>query len=459
MPRPRPLLILNVVGLSRGLVGPDTPNIAALAGRNAIHRIEPMLPAVTCAVQSTYLTGLLPRDHGIVGNGWFDRALAEVQFWKQSSHLVQGERLWETARARDEAITSANLFWWYAMYGSSDVTVTPRPMYPADGRKIPDVWTHPPELRDALQRELGPFPLFKFWGPAASIESSEWIAEAALRVRALSAPTLTFVYLPHLDYPLQKLGSEHPDIPEELRAVDALAGRLIEAYESAGGRVIVLSEYGIESVTEPIAINRVLREAGLLTLREELGRELLDCGASRAFAVVDHQVAHVYVRNPSDLARVRELCQRTKGVELVLDGAGKSAMGIDHARSGELVLVAASGAWFSYGWWLDPRRAPDYARTVDIHRKPGYDPCELFLDPALPLVEARVAWALFKRKLGLRSLIEVIPLDEHLVRGSHGRISDDPACDPVLIAPTLHKNGVLAATDVRDVILSELFAP
>jgi len=459
VPRHRPLLILNVVGLSRGLVGADTPNIAALAGRTALHRIEPMLPAVTCAVQSTYLTGLAPRDHGIVGNGWFDRALSEVHFWKQSSHLVHGERVWETARARDGAITSANCFWWYAMYGSSDVTVTPRPMYPADGRKIPDIWTHPPELRDSLQSELGPFPLFKFWGPAAAIESSAWIAEAALRVRSRSAPTLTFVYLPHLDYPLQKLGPEHPEIADELRAVDALAGRLIEAYESDGGRVIVLSEYGIESVTEPIPINRVLRDAGLLALREERGRELLDCGASRAFAVVDHQVAHVYVRDPVDCPRVRELCQRTPGVELVLDVEGQAAMGVDHPRSGELVLVAAAGAWFSYGWWLEPRRAPDYARTVDIHRKPGYDPCELFLDPALPLVEARVAWALFKRRLGFRSLIKVIPLDDHLVRGSHGRVSDDPDLDPILIAPTLHKNGVLAATDVRDVILSELFAP
>lgn len=461
---PAPLVVLNVVGLSRGLVGQRMPRLQAWAAHRHIHSIAPMLPAVTCAVQSTYLTGTTPSEHGIVGNGWYDRDLADVQFWKQSNALVRGEKLWSTLRRIEPGATTANLFWWYAMYSGADVTVTPRPCYPADGRKIPDVWTNPSELRDALQRELGMFPLFRFWGPAASIESTQWIADAARRVVRATHPRLTLVYLPHLDYPLQKLGPDHPALDIELAALDALLGSLIDELEASGHRVVVLSEYGIEGVDDAIAINVALRNAGLLTIRRELGRELLDAGASRAFAVADHQIAHVYVCDAGDLDRVSAIVAALPGVAAVLDRrahvsvASRASSGLDHARSGDLVAVAGPRRWFCYHWWLDDAVAPDYARTVDIHRKPGYDPLELFLDPALRWPKAKIAWTLLRRKLGLRAMMDVIPLDPSLVRGSHGRIPEDPMLHPVLISSGRHGDGAIPPTAVRDVLLAELGA-
>jgi predicted AlkP superfamily pyrophosphatase or phosphodiesterase len=452
----RPVAVINIVGLSRGLLGESTPRLTAHAGRGAVHTLEPILPAVTCSAQATMLTGLPPRDHGIVGNGWFDRTLNEVHFWKQSNALVAGEKVWETMRLRAPSATCANCFWWFNMYSSADVALTPRPMYPADGRKLPDIWTEPAEWRRELQEQLGPFPLFKFWGPASSIESSEWIARAAIATQRRFRPTLTLVYLPHLDYPLQRVGPAHPSIPEELGSIDRVVGTLLDAFEESGTRVLVVSEYGIEAAEAAIPINRILREEGMLALRDELGRECLDAGASRAFAVADHQVAHLHVRAPGDLARVAERCRREPGVATVLDAAGKAAVGLDHARSGDLILVAERGFWFSYGWWMDDRRAPDYARTVDIHRKPGYDPAELLLDPAIRAPRLRIGWTLLKRRLGFRAMMDVVPLNADLVRGTHGRIPEDRALWPILIAPRSHGPEKLPLAAVREIILREL---
>ncbi|MFO0873537.1 MAG: alkaline phosphatase family protein [Phycisphaerales bacterium] len=451
-----PVALINVVGLSGGLIGEHTPRLAQLAARGCAHPLRPILPAVTCSAQATMLTGLTPREHGIVGNGWFDRTLNEVHFWKQSNALVGGEKIWEAVRRRDPKATTANLFWWFNMYSTADVAVTPRPMYPADGRKLPDVWTHPPALRSELQAKLGTFPLFRFWGPAASIESSRWIAEAAIEVHRRHRPALSLVYLPHLDYPLQKLGPAHPAIPAELRAVDDLVGRLVDHFEGEGVRALVVSEYGIETVDRAAWPNRMLRDAGFLAVRDERGREQLDAGASRAFVVVDHQVAHVYVRDANDLAPVRQRCAALEGVADVLDRTAQGAVGLDHPRAGELVLVAKPDWWFAYGWWLDDARAPDYARTVDIHRKPGYDPLELVLDPALRFPRGRIAWTLLKRRLGFRSLLEVIPLDASLIHGSHGRIPERESHWPVLIAPRRHGAG-LGLADVKSIVLREMF--
>src|SRR5512137_1551084 len=129
-------VVLNVVGLTRSLIGGYTPNLSALLSASA--NIKAITPAVTCSVQSTYLTGKLPSEHGIVGNGWYFRDLGEVFFWRQSNRLVQGEKLWHRARRRDPSFTVANACWWYAMHGDFDWTVTPRPLYLADGRKLPD---------------------------------------------------------------------------------------------------------------------------------------------------------------------------------------------------------------------------------------------------------------------------------------------------------------------------------
>lgn len=451
--------VILVVGLTPSLIGPACPRISAFARRGALRRLRPVLPAVTCSVQASMLTGVLPAVHGIVGNGWYHRELAEVQFWKQANPLVRAEKVWETARRRDPAVTCANLFWWFNMYSSADYSVTPRPMYKADGRKIPDIYTEPAELRTSLQAELGRFPLFQFWGPAASIASSRWIADAAMRVETKHEPTLSLVYLPHLDYALQKLGPDHPDIAREVGRVDVEVGRLLDHYDRRGVRVMLVSEYGIEAVNRPVHINRVLRTAGFLRVREEQGLEQLDAGASRAFAVADHQVAHVYVRDAADVGRVADLCRGVEGVEQVLDRAAKKTAGLDHQRGGDLVLVAAGGAWFTYYHWLDDRRAPDFARTVDIHRKPGYDPAELFIDPAIRWPKLAVAWRLAKKKLGFRTLMDVIPLDASLVRGSHGRTPTDTAHAPVLIT-SLALSDLPEEVDclaVRDVILRHLF--
>jgi predicted AlkP superfamily pyrophosphatase or phosphodiesterase len=323
-------------------------------------------------------------------------------------------------------------------------------------------YTTPPELRDELTAALGPFPLFQFWGPAASIASSDWIAQAARHVLATRDPTLTLVYLPHLDYDLQRYGPDehHPRVAASLQEVDAVAGDLIDLAERRGARVIVLSEYGITSVDTPVHINRVLREAGLLAWREEDGGELLDPIASKAFAVADHQIAHVYVQDPSLIGPVRRLLEALPGVAEVLDRAGQRSYALDHPRSGELVVLSEPNAWFTYYHWLDDPRAPDFARTVEIHRKPGYDPVELFLDPAIRAPKLALGARLLKRKLGFRSLMDVIPLNAHLVKGSHGRITADPQDGPLFITSEsgLVQGESVDALDVKPLVLNHVFA-
>ncbi|MBS0365167.1 MAG: alkaline phosphatase family protein [Proteobacteria bacterium] len=452
-------LVLLVVGLTPKLLGPHTPHLQHFAARGAMRPLNTVTPAVTCTVQSTFITGLPPSGHGCVANGWYFRDLSEILFWRQSNRLVAGEKVWEAARRRDPAFTCAKLFWWYNMYADVAVSVTPRPMYPADGRKLPDVYAEPPELRDALNAKLGTFPLFQFWGPGAGIVSSEWIARSAQYVQERYAPTLTLVYLPHLDYALQKLGPSSPGIAPHLAAVDRVAGELIDGAQRRGDRVIVLSEYGITDVSGAVFPNRALREAGLLRVRVEQGREHLDAGASRAFAVCDHQLAHVYVRDAGDVASVKSLLERLPGVERVLDQEGKRAIGLDHPRSGELVLISRADRWFAYYHWLDDARAMDYARTVEIHRKPGYDPVELFIDPSIRWPKLAIGLRLAKRKLGQRTLMDVIPLDASLVRGSHGRITDDPAAGPLVMSsePALLPGEAVAASEVKDLMLAHLF--
>jgi predicted AlkP superfamily pyrophosphatase or phosphodiesterase len=271
-------------------------------------------------------------------------------------------------------------------------------------------------------------------------------------------PTLSLVYLPHLDYNLQRLGLTHPAIEKDLREVDAVCGDLIAYFESHGADVILLSEYGMTDVSKPVHLNRVLREHGLIVVREELGLELLDCGASAAFAVADHQVAHVYVNDKSRLNETRAILEATPGVETVLDQSGKARHHIDHPRAGDFIAVSQRDAWFTYYYWLDDRKAPDFARTVEIHRKPGYDPVELFTNPEIVMLPARVALKLMKRKLGFRTLLDLIPLNASLVKGSHGRIPEDPADGPVFLTRSndLLANEPLKSTDVYSLILKHL---
>ena len=453
-------VVLNVVGLTRNLIGEHTPCLSQWMEQGKQVSVTPVLPAVTCTVQSTYLTGKYPSGHGIVANGWYFRDDCEIKFWRQSNKLVQAPKVWDMARAIDPTFTCANMFWWYNMYSTADYEVTPRPMYPADGRKLPDINTKPAELRPQLQESLGQFPLFKFWGPVTSIESSRWIAKSAKWVDVKQDPTLTLVYLPHLDYCCQKIGN-HPDsIAADLTEIDTVCGDLIDYYESKGAQVIILSEYGIQPVSKPVHLNRVLRQEGLLAFREELGKELLDAGASQAFAVADHQLAHIYINNPAEIPRIKALLEKTDGVAQVLDKSGKQKYHLDHERSGELIVIAEPDAWFTYYYWLDESRAPDFARTVDIHRKPGYAPAEMFINTDLSLVEPTIAATLLKKKLGFRTLMSFTPLRADLVKGSHGCLPSDKNEGPLLMSRQQQHlpSDKIAAVDVCDIILSHLFA-
>ncbi|MGA9451346.1 MAG: nucleotide pyrophosphatase/phosphodiesterase family protein [Verrucomicrobiia bacterium] len=501
------LAVINIAGLTEALIGEHTPRIAEFCQRGALADIAPAFPAVTCTAQSNYLTGTAPSQHGIVGNGWYNRELAEVQFWKQSNRLVHSPKIWDDLRKQSEIVNRkssiANLFWWFNLYSTADYSITPRPMYPADGRKIFDVYTWPYSIRTEIKRELGEFPFFGFWGPAAGVDTpqgkadaaSRWIAESAKWIENKYSPALNLVYLPHLDYNLQRYGpfivgdevtslhsstpnselrtpnwSEpphvgsykiNPVIHRDLHEADAIVGDLIQFFGQRGVRVVLLSEYGITNVDAPVHLNRLFREQGWLTVKDELGLEILDAGASKVFAVADHQVAHIYLNDASLEKSVRELLEKTDGVDSVLGKTKKIAAGIDHLRAGDLIAVAAENAWFTYYYWLDDARAPDFARTVDIHRKPGYDPVELFLDPKIPLPKLKIAWRRLQKKLGFRMLMDVVPLDATLVKGSHGRRPADKKDWPVFITerPELLGAKQIESTDVFQILRRHWGAP
>lgn len=404
------LCIINVVGLTPSLI-PHAPRIGQLG--------EPCawtspLPAVTCTSQATMLTGLAPRDHGIVANGWYYRETEEIRFWQQACSLVNGKKFYE-------GIETAKMFWWFNQGAPVTYSATPKPHYGCDGSKAFDILDH---TGCELTKRLGPFPFFSFWGPHAGLPSSQWIADASAIVIREKQPQLTLVYLPHLDYDFQRLPHHDPLRVEE---VDQCAGRIIDAAQETGARVVVVSEYGLVPVSQPVHLNRHLREAELLRVRWGPFGEMLMPGESDAFAVADHQLAHIYVRDPANISTVKALIERVPGVDCVVSPA---ELELDHPRSGELIALAEPNAWFTYYYWLDDQRAPDFARTVDIHRKPGYDPCELFATSTLRAL-ARLA----QKKLGFRYKMDVIPLDARLVRGSHGLAAKDPEAAPLIVGP------------------------
>ncbi|MEM1138048.1 MAG: nucleotide pyrophosphatase/phosphodiesterase family protein [Bacteroidota bacterium] len=452
-------VVIDLVGLTLGSIGADTPFLKQWKKNGKAINIKPVLPAVTCTAQYTYLTGKWPSEHGIVGNGWYFRDECEIKFWRQSNHLVQAKKIWDVAKEKNPDFTCANMFWWYNMYSSVDYAVTPRPLYPADGRKLPDVYTKPMNLRSELQHQLGIFPLFEFWGPKTTINSSKWIAEASKIIETNKQPTLTLIYLPHLDYNMQRYGKDAPQIANDLVEIDTVCKDLVNFYEDRDVEVIILSEYGIGNVSQPININRILRKEGYLSIKEDLGLEYLDAGTSKAFAVADHQIAHIYVNEPDLLPEIKKLLQDTAGIEMVLDKAGKKEHHIDHVRSGELVAVADGKSWFTYYYWLDDKKAPDFARTVDIHRKPGYDPVEMFLDPEIKFPLFKVGSKLVKKKLGFRYLMDVIPLTPELVRGSHGRLTEASEEQAIFMSknPSLNLQKPLEPTNIFDLILQSIF--
>ncbi|WP_026967343.1 alkaline phosphatase family protein [Algoriphagus terrigena] len=447
-------VVLNIVALSPRLIGEHTPFLKKWIETRNRSVVEPVLPAVTCSAQSAYLTGKWPSENGIVGNGWYFEEECEIKFWRQSNKLVQGEKIWEVLKKENPNFTVANMFWWYNMYSSVDYAVTPRPLYLQDGRKMPDCHSQPMELRDRLQKELGQFPLFSFWGPNTNISSSKWIAEASKKVDEWHNPTLNLIYIPHLDYGLQKYGIDFDKIGKDLREVDALAEDLITYFEKQGTQVLLLSEYGITTVSKPVHLNRIFREKGWIQVKDELGLETLDAGTSTVFAVADHQVAHVHVNDKSKLAEVGSLLEKTPGVEKVLDAAGKKDYHIDHERAGDFVVIADADSWFTYYFWLDDTKAPDYARCVDIHRKPGYDPVELVLNPAIKIPLLTVGAKVLKKKLGFRYLMDVIPLDATLVKGAHGRIPESDLDKPLFVSDrSLYSEKKIQPTAVFDLII------
>lgn len=450
------VLVLDVVGMTPELLA-HTPRLQEVAASGWQAPLETVLPAVTCTVQSTFVTGSHPAEHGAVANGWYFRDLGEIYLWRQHNRLVQGEKVWETARRTRPELTVANVCWWYAMGASTDYTVTPRPIYHADGRKSPDCYTRPPELHDELTAELGPFPLFQYWGPTASLASSEWIVQATRRL--MPRNDLTLAYVPHLDYDLQRHGPNSPQAARAAAEVDRVLTPLLDDAWEQGVTVVALSEYGITRAERPVHVNRILREAGFLEVYVQAGMEYLDPWASRAFAVADHQVAHVYVRDAEDLQPVASLLGGVTGVDQVLDRAGQAEAGLDHERSGELVLVAEQDAWFTYYYWLSDDHAPDFARGVEIHRKPGFDPAELFFDPDDPRAKLKAGLNLVKKRAGLRYAMNVVPTDPRWVGGTHGRLPADPQQGPVLLcSDPSSKRSRIGAVDVRDLILDHLGA-
>lgn len=453
------IAILNVVGLSRRHLGEFTPNLTKFARKSGQKEstIRPVLPAVTCSAQSTYVTGKLPSGHGIVGNGWYDRTLNEHHFWKQSNRLVEGEKIWETLRKKKSSFSCSNLFWWYNMYSSVDYSITPRPLYRSDGFKAFDIHSHPLSVRDDIKKELGEFPFPSFWGPQAGIKSSQWIADSARWIEKQNQPDLNLIYLPHLDYDFQRYGPNHPKSQQALKEIDELAGSLIDFLTNRGVQCLVLSEYGITEVQRVIYPNRSFRQQGWLNIKEEFGRDTLDSGGCKAFAVTDHQIAHVYLpqSNPELRQKVCSCLESLDGVASVLQPEEIKAFGLDHERAGDLIALAEEDAWFSYYFWDDDNKAPEFARCIDIHRKHGYDPTELFTDPEIRFPMLKAGQKLVAKKLGFRIHMDLIPLDSNLVKGSHGIIPKNPLDWPVLMGTSQAKGDNLDPTEIHKILIEE----
>ena len=452
---PQPLLIINIAGLGNSVVGPFTPNLVDLAEQGGgVTPLQPPVPALTSPSQATILTGTPPAHHGIVANGWYFRDLSQILNWQRSAKLLVGETIWETARAMAPDTQCANLFWRYATHASSDVNVVERPTYWADGRKSEDIYTEPGTVRDELVERLGPFPLFRFWGPAADITSTRWIADATLHLMQQNRFGLLLTYLPHLDYDHQRFGPESPEGERALREMDIEAGRLIDGAQERGMNIAVISDYAFEPVSQPVFLNRVLREAGLIQVQCAQNGELLEPGACAAFAVCDQQIAHVYVNDEASIGKVKRLLDALDGVDQVFDRAAMQDVGINHPRSGELLAIAEPECWFAYPYWLDDSQAPDFARCVAIHAKPGWDPAELLWRPGIR-GKLHLAKRLMQKTLGIRVPFDVISTDASRVRGSHGRIPNRDKDRPVLITswPLDLKPGT-PMEDVKSILLS-----
>lgn len=455
-----PIVVINAVGLTSRWLS-LAPCLKKLATSQGLTRMGEVWPAVTCTAQATLITGKLPSEHGVVGNGWFFRDTAEVRFWQQSNRLIEAEPVYETFKKRaliqGRKVRTSKIFWWFNQGAKVDFSLTPKPWYGSDGDKRFGITGSPNPFPGEVEKSVGSFPFPSFWGPRAGLPSTEWIARAAAWHLERDRPDLMFVYLPHLDYDPQRFGPSGSDMPRLMGELDRTIGILIEACEKVGARPWVVSEYGHLDTPHHCLPNMELRKRGMLEVRDGPFGETLDTYQSRAFAVVDHQLAHVYVRDAEDIPKTRELLVNLPGVAQALVGSDRKALGLDHPRSGEIVLVAKNDSWFAYPYWLDNKRAPDFARTIDIHRKPGYDPCELFVDPQLRFPMLRILRRLLAKKMGFRTLFDIIPLNPSLVRGSHGIACPDPLDRPVWIGSKgLTDRPEIPMTAFRDYLLEGL---
>lgn len=380
------VIVLDIPGLSSEFVKNENlmPNAAKLIKTGTLSEIEPVFPAVTSTVQSSMLTGKYPDEHGIICNGLYDRNNYKVSFWEQADKLVLAPRIWDIIKEKNPKIKTAVLFFQNTMFSNSDIVITPAPVHAEDGKMIEWCYSRPTGLYETIAKEIGEFSLMSYWGPFASVKSSEWIAKSASFILEKHKPDLLFAYIPHLDYSFQRFGTKSSQVLNDIQKADELIGAMLKKIDGLNMQndttFIILSEYAFTDVNQAIPINLMLREQGFLKIKDIKGIEFIDFENSTAFAMVDHQIAHIYIKN-GFTQNVYSFLKNIKGINLILDEKGKKDMRISSERSGELIAVSNADKWFSYYWWNDLSKAPGFARTVDIHRKPGYDPLELFFDP------------------------------------------------------------------------------
>lgn len=432
-----PLVLLSIPGLrDRDLS--SMPHLSALARQGEQATLTPSFPCVTCPVQVNMTTGKLPDQHGVVANGFYWRDKHQVEMWTAWNDCIQQPQIWDILSHHGDELTTAVWFPLLSKGAEADLVCTPAPIHNPDGSESLWCYTRPTELYGQLRDELGDFPLKHFWGPLANIKSTAWIVDSAIIAARQAQPQFFYIYLPHLDYAAQKFGPNSAEAQRSLTELDEQIGKLTAAFESAYSENLAwlaASEYAIVPVDHVLHPNRMLREAGLLKIRDGAEGEQLDFAASRAWALVDHQFSHIFTQSGDSAAldAVRDLFSKQTGVAEVLIGPERARYHLDHERSGDAILISTPNSWQAYYWWLDNAMAPTFARTVDIHRKPGYDPVELFFDPAT------------------RS----IPLNASLVRGSHGApVEDNAQCGVILSSqPGLLGHQIIKDTQVFDTIL------
>ena len=431
------VVLLSLPGLrERDLAA--MPNLTALVSAGQRSTLVPSFPCVTCPVQANMTTGKLPKQHGVIANGFYWRDKKKVEMWTAWNDCIGSPQLWDLLSQHDESMTSAVWFPLHSKGAEAEYICTPAPIHNPDGSESLWCYTRPTELYGTLRDKLGHFPLQHFWGPMANIKSSAWIADSAVLAANEFQPNFFYIYLPHLDYAAQKSGPDGEAANRALAELDEIIGRLVSGINHALGDSpvwIVASEYGIVPVDHVTYPNRLLRLRGLLKVRAEADGEHLDFERCKAWALVDHQFSHIFCADDESIKKAAQVFQNMPGIAEVLVGADRAKYALDHERSGEIVLVSTPNSWQAYYWWMEDEKAPAFARTVDIHRKPGYDPVELFFDPAT------------------RS----IPLDASLVKGSHGAPALNEAQRGVILTshPGVLAGKTLADTDVFDTVLRQ----